>query len=87
MQNARESSLAVHGGKLFNALPKYLRDITECNVNSFKGMLDKFFANILDEPQVPGYTSCRKADTNSLLDMVPLSTSKRLGVGVVLSRR
>ena len=85
VQNARESSLTVHGGKLFNALPKYLRDATECSVDNFKGMLDKYFNDILDEPQVPGYTGCRKADSNSLIDMIPLSTSKRLGM--VLSRR
>ena len=33
-------------------------------------------ATIFDEPQIPGYTAFRKADTNSLLDMTQVAVHK-----------
>ena len=54
-------------------MPKEIREVTNCDVNTFKGYLDSYLKNIPDEPQVPGYTVCRRAETNSLIDMVELS--------------
>ena len=47
----------------------------------FKAKLDKYLASVPDEPQIPGYTSCRRADSNSLIDMVKSAESggKRQG--------
>ena len=36
---------------------------------SFKCALDKFLSTVPDEPLIPGYTSMRRAKTNSLVDM------------------
>ena len=69
IQNLRESSLAVHGARLFNCLPKNLRDMSGQSIDTFKRNLDKFLRFVPDEPLVPGYTAMRKTDSNSLLDL------------------
>ena len=69
IQKLRHASLSVHGQRLFNTLPQYLRNITRCSVDSFKRRLDHYLLTIPDEPQIPGYTAQRRADSNSLLDM------------------
>ena len=71
IQTLREGSLCVNGPKLFNILPANVRNLTGVGVETFKKKLDDFLATIPDEPQSPGYTSFRRADTNSLLHMVP----------------
>lgn len=63
------ASLPVHGQQLFNTLPAELRNITGCTVDCFKRVLDKYLKTVPDEPQIPGYTAQRRAETNSLLDM------------------
>jgi hypothetical protein len=68
----RNASLTVQGVKLFNIVPKNIRNLTGCSKERFKRQLDIFLRHIPDEPQVPGYTICRRAETNSLLDMTKL---------------
>ena len=63
------SSLSVHGCRLFNSLPK---DISNVNINFLKNKLDQFLSSIPDEPQTIGYTLSRRANTNSILDMLSL---------------
>ena len=67
------ASLPIHGQQLFNTLPVELRNITGCTVESFKRRLDRYLITIPDEPQIPGYTAQRRAESNSLLDMTSLS--------------
>ena len=69
VQNLREASMPVRGQKLFNSLPKHLREMTGCSKDTFKAALDQYLTTIPDEPQIQGYTSMRRADSNSLLDM------------------
>ena len=38
----REQSFQVHGPRLFNSLPKSIRNLTNCTVDQFKARLDKF---------------------------------------------
>ena len=64
-----EASFPVHGAKLFNALPKHLRDMQNVPLEKFKSALDKHISSIPDEPQLPGYTACRRAISNSIIDM------------------
>ena len=71
IQTLREGSLSVNGSKLFNILPPSIRNLRNVGVQTFKKKLDEFLATIPDEPQSPGYTLFRRADTNSLLHMVP----------------
>jgi len=71
---AIEASLRVHGTKLFNAMPKSIRNMTNCTKEDFKRKLDDVLWKVPDEPQMRRYTSYRRADTNSLLDMISLSS-------------
>ena len=73
VQNLREASLSVRGPKLFNVLPKHLRDMMECTKETFKSALDKYLSTVPDEPHIQGYVQMRRADSNSLLDMVKFS--------------
>ena len=72
-QNLREASLCVRGQKLFNIMPKHLRDMKGCTKEVFKSALDKFLNTIPDEPHIQGYVQLRRAESNSLLDMVRFS--------------
>ena len=51
----REQSFQVHGGKLFNSIPKYLRQMAGNNLDDFKERLDLYLSSIPDEPKVDGY--------------------------------
>ncbi len=71
VKNAREASLPVKGAKLFNLLPREIRDITATKVNTFKSKLDIFLRSIPDQPTIPGRQ--RPAQSNSLLHQVPMT--------------
>ena len=66
----RENSFCVQGPKLFNALPREIRNITEVQVDTFKHHLDKLLTTIPDQPGIPGYAGYRAAATNSLLQQI-----------------
>ena len=66
------SSFSVQSALLFNCLPSGLRNLTGCGKTVFKANLDKYLRTVPDEPQIVGYTAYRRAETNSLLDMVKL---------------
>ena len=69
----RERSFLVEGPKLFNALPKFLRN-HEGSVESFKHALDKFLEEIPDQPRMTGFepfgTDTNGAPSNSLTDIL-----------------
>ena len=69
---ARYASLGYRSPCLFNTIPADLRNLTNVLVDKFKKELDKFLSMVTDEPQIPGYTTYRRADTNSIVDMVKL---------------
>lgn len=69
------SSFVVQGGMLFNCIPMEIRNLTNCNKAVFKVHLDNFLKTVPDEPQISGYTAIRRAETNSLLDMVLLNNA------------
>ena len=71
VRRARESSLAVKGAKIFNLLPADVRNTTSDKVSTFKRVLDKYLANIPDEPTIE--EEGRAAETNSLFHQIPLS--------------
>ena len=68
--NLRHSFFTQNGPRLFNLLPFEIRCLTGCTVDEFKKALDDFLKYVPDEPQIPGYTHCRRAETNSLIDMI-----------------
>ena len=67
----REGSLGMNGTKLFNALPKHIRNLTNVSLLGFKKNLDEFLSTIADEPLSSGYTAGRRAESNSLIHMIP----------------
>ena len=73
LHKIREASLPVNGAKLFNSLPKQIRDLTVIKLDSFKRALDNFLKTVPDHPQLPGYMKFRRAATNSLLHIIALS--------------
>ena len=66
------TSFGIHAARLFNCLPKEVRNVTNCNKDVFKNCLDAYLKTVADEPQIRGYTLYRRADTNSLIDMANL---------------
>ena len=76
VQSIRYGSFAVRGPRLFNTLPPELRNMTNCSSESFKQALATFLKTIPDEPQTPGYTCMRRAESNSLIHMTPLTTAR-----------
>ena len=62
--------------KVFNSLPIEVRNVTRCSVEDFKCILDRYLQTVPDEPQIPGYISQRRADTNSLLDMARMAKAR-----------
>ena len=70
VQQAHEASLRVKGAKLFNLLPAELRNLEGVMVDTFKAGLDAWLGTVPDQPTIPGRQ--RAANTNSLLDQVPL---------------
>ena len=68
VRNARESSLQVRGARLFNIIPRELRDTFTGTTDQFKVRLDEWLSTIPDQPTVPGRQ--RAAASNSLLDQV-----------------
>ena len=71
----RDSSFQCAGPRLFNSLPKEIRNLTKISVEDFKEQLDMFLSAIPDEPKVPGLTpSCLTPEaklTNSLVHWIP----------------
>ena len=48
----------------------------DVHVDYFKCILDKYLATVPDEPQIRGYTSMRRDESNSLTDMAKLAESQ-----------
>ena len=72
LKTLREGSFCINGARLFNCLPKQIRDLSGIDTIKFKENLDEFLSTIPDEPQCCGYTGYRRAETNSLLHMVTI---------------
>ena len=67
VRTMKESSLLVRGPKLFNCLPREIREIGSC-LERFKANLDIFLHNVPDRPTLPNYYQSR--DSNSILDQI-----------------
>ena len=78
MNTIRENSFSVQGPKLFNCLPKEIRNISGVSVETFKRHLDKLLTRVPDQPGVPGYAGSRAAATNSISDQIV-----NIGVGII----
>lgn len=75
-KNIWKGSLSEEGPKLFNILPKSLRNTSKCAKDIFKRKLDNFLQTVPDEPLLPNYFPFRRADSNSIIEMVKHRTPK-----------
>ena len=75
-----EGSLTIDGPKLFNSLPKHVRDLKGVSLQKFKRALDLHLKKIPDNPQIPGYTECRRATSNSICEMTKICCSGALSI-------
>ena len=77
----RYNSLPYHGARLFNRMPNNLRSLTRISKNEFKLHLDNFLKLVNDEPQILQYTYCRRAPSNSLVDMCATTSRSESAMG------
>ena len=82
IKNLKEASLPIRGACLFNVLPKSIRDIKGVSVDVFKNKLDSFLRQVPDEPQITGYTVNRRADSNSIMDMIKIRDNTYKGLAL-----
>ena len=81
VRKLRQSSFFYRGPQLYCLLPEDLRQWEEIatpdktHVMSFKAKLDKYLADIPDQPTTPGLQ--REAETNSLVHQIPLRERRR----------
>ena len=72
-------SMTVQGPILFNCLPKHIRNLTGCSKDLFKSKLDNLLQTIPDEPQIPNYVAMKRADTNSIINMISIGLNELNG--------
>ena len=73
VKTLREQSFQVSGGKIFNSLPKSIRNLKGLSIEEFKYKLDKYLELLPDEPKVSSYTPtvCDQytaSPSNSIID-------------------
>ena len=66
----KEGSVMVRGPKLFNSIPKEIRNM-KTELDKFKTALDRFLCSIPDQPALPHYY--QRANSNSLIDQVDVT--------------
>ena len=71
VRKAKEASFNVKGSRLFNIIPKDIRNLSDTTTDLFKSRLDAWLSTIPDQPTIPGRQ--RSALTNSLIDQVVAS--------------
>ena len=86
----REQSFQVHGPRLFNSLPKSLRNITKCEIKHFKEKLDQFLTHIPDQPLIgelipPPISQITGKHSNSLIDQIWDFLLKTRGAGEMMN--
>lgn len=69
VKTLRRNSFVYKGSRVFNSLPKHLREIDQkMSLISYKSKLDKFLQTLPDQPTVQGLS--RAASTNSIVDQI-----------------
>ena len=66
--NLRYASLPFHGARLFNILPKELRNLSGCSKMVFKSKLDSHLKKLNDHPLLPVQILTHQAPANSILN-------------------
>ena len=93
-QSHQENAIPIFGPRLYNSLPKYLRDIESVKTEKFKFELDKFLELIPDQPKIAHLCHRirkkqhpRPANSSESSRNLPKWYSPRLGHGAVLAAR
>ena len=71
VKNLRENFFTTTGPKIFNAMPKEVRNFTtegQAKVLAFKNNLDRYLQYIPDQPHIKG--ARRAAASNSVIDQI-----------------
>ena len=73
IQTLRENSFQVNGARIFNSLPKKIRNLSKIPLDDFKSKLDSYLETLPDEPNLPDYTPsmCNQVTakpSNSIID-------------------
>lgn len=74
IKTIRYGSFIIQAPQLFNSIPAHIRNLSGCTIDSFKKELDEYLCSIPDEPQIPGYTLYRRAESNSIIHMRRLAS-------------
>lgn len=72
IRTIKDNTLPVRGPRLYNSLPKDLRDKSGVRVESFKLALDKYLSTVEDEPPTTGYYTRE----NSIIHRRPTGPSR-----------
>ena len=75
IKTLRNQSFQVNGPQLFNTLPKYIRNMSNCSVTDFKEKLDQYLTVIPDQPLIGNLipATCdlySLSPSNSLIDQI-----------------
>ena len=75
VQTLRTQSFQISGPRIFNSMPKNIRNMKDCSLEDFKYKLDIFLSKVPDEPKsqslTPGATNLQTGrQTNSLIYQV-----------------
>lgn len=77
------SSFVVRAVKLFNAVPKDIREMSNCEIDTFKSALDTYIRTLPDKPALPGYYTA--TESNSLLHVIPYVERMRFMMPRIIS--
>ena len=69
-QFLQENAMTVFGPRLYNSLPKYLRDIESVITEIFKFELDKFLNLLPDQPKMPNYVTAAGSNASSTSSLI-----------------
>ena len=84
VQTLREGSFQIHGARLFNSLPKSIRNIKRVSIDEFKEKLDLHLQSLPDEPKFANYipSASKQFDaspSNSIIDQTKSVRTRRRG--------
>ena len=73
VQSMKDQFFTTHAPRLFNSLPRYIRNVSpSVSQEVFKGLVDQFLETVPDQPVLAGYHTVNQAQngymSNSVVD-------------------
>ena len=75
LQQIKRQSIRCFGVKLFNSLPKHVRNTTKTTTDTFKGVLDNFLQSVADIPHLRSGANTSSENSNHIYDCSPFNQS------------